>query len=69
MPTATSDHSVDEHWTDPPDVLAGSVSAGVGFTIYGKAKDIWGGITGVESTPGDMNNLVYGKWSIAWRWS
>ena len=35
FPVATSDHSVDEHWVDPPNVRAGNVVAGTGFTIYG----------------------------------
>lgn len=31
----TSDHSLDEVIVDPPDIMAGNVVAGVGFTIYG----------------------------------
>ncbi len=69
MPAATADHSVDEHWLDPPEVFAGSISAGVGFTIYAKAKDLWGGVTGAMPTPADLDNLVYGKWQLGWRWS
>jgi len=34
MPTATADHSADEHWIEPIKVMAGNVVAGVGFTIY-----------------------------------
>lgn len=34
MPTATSDHSADEHWVEPIKVMAGNVVAGTGFTIY-----------------------------------
>ncbi len=69
MPAATTDHSVDEHWLDPPEVFAGSVNAGVGFTIYAKTRDLWGGVTGMMPTPGDLDNLVYGKWQLGWRWS
>jgi hypothetical protein len=54
MPTATVDHSADEHIVDSPASIAGNVSAGVGFTIYG--------IT-------NTNQLVYGKWTVGWRWS
>jgi hypothetical protein len=36
MATATSDHSADEHWVEAIDVVAGNISAGVGFTIYAK---------------------------------
>ena len=34
MPTATADHSADEHWVEPIKVMAGNVVAGTGFTIY-----------------------------------
>lgn len=54
VPTATDDHSADEHVVDPPRVYAGNVAAGVGFTIYG--------IT-------NTNQPVYGKWTVGWRWS
>lgn len=33
-PTATADHSADEHWVEPIKVVAGNVVAGTGFTIY-----------------------------------
>jgi hypothetical protein len=51
---ATDDHSADEHLADPPRVTAGTVVAGTGFTIHGIA-------TG--------NQLVYGAWTVGWRWS
>lgn len=35
IPTATADHSADEHWLETIKVMAGNISAGVGFTIYG----------------------------------
>lgn len=54
VPTATVDHSADEHVVDSPCVYAGNVAAGVGFTIYG--------IT-------NTNQLVYGTWTVGWRWS
>lgn len=34
VPTATADHSADEHLLESIQVFAGNVSAGVGFTIY-----------------------------------
>ncbi len=34
FPTATADHSADEHWLETIKVMAGNVVAGVGFTIY-----------------------------------
>ena len=51
--TATADHSADEHWADPPKITAGSIVAGVGFTIYAASSD----------------RRAYGLWSVAWRWS
>lgn len=35
---ATTDHSVDEHWVDPPYVTAGNISASSGFTIYARSQ-------------------------------
>jgi hypothetical protein len=52
---ATADHSIDEHWLDPPRIVAGNIVPGVGFTIYAVNEDI-----------GDV--LTYGKWSVAWQW-
>ena len=50
---ATADHSVDEHLVDGPEILAGAVVAGVGFTIYAVARD---------------GNAI-GAWSVAWVWN
>ncbi len=70
MPAATSDHSVDEHWLDPPKVIAGNVAAGVGFTIYGNANDTWGGRAATKQpTPANTDNLCYGAWAVAWCWN
>lgn len=54
VPTATVDHTADEHVADSPCVYAGNVTAGTGFTIYG--------IT-------NTNQAVYGKWTVGWQWS
>jgi hypothetical protein len=35
FPAATTDHTADEHLVETLSVVAGNVSAGVGFTIYG----------------------------------
>lgn len=51
-PTATADHSVDEHWTEEIDISAGNIVAGTGFTIYAKAR----------------NKRLYGLYSVAWQW-
>lgn len=35
-PEATADHTADEHWVETLQVMAGSIVAGTGFTIYAK---------------------------------
>lgn len=35
---SSADHSADEHWADPPEIVAGSIIAGTGFRIYGRVK-------------------------------
>lgn len=51
--TATADHSIDEHWVDPPIVTAGNIVAGTGFTIYAITRD------GARD---------YGQWTVQWAW-
>ena len=34
---ATADHSIDEHRVEQLKVMAGDITAGIGFTIYGEA--------------------------------
>ena len=63
FPTATADHSADEHWVDPPIVIAGNVVAGTGFTIYATAN-IYDADNKYASSP-----RVYGKWTVAWVWN
>lgn len=52
-PVATVDHSADEHWVENMKVVAGNISAGVGFTIYARSED---------------NTRRYGLWTVAWAW-
>lgn len=70
MPVATADHSADEHIIDPPEVEAGTVIAGTGFTIYGSAftsgQMAW--VLG-QSAPQGAVVMIYGTWNIAWVWS
>ena len=54
FPEDTADHTADEHWVENIKVLAGSVVAGVGFTIYGMTTD---------------DTSLYGVWNVAWRWA
>jgi len=72
IPTATADHSADEHWVDPPRVVAGNVVAGVGFTIYATARDD----NGFPTQPANgrrqeftNTNALYGQWTVAWVWN
>ena len=65
-PVATSDHTADEHWVDPPEVYAGNVVAGTGFTIYGvikKRSEI-----GPSSRTVDVPR-IYGQWTVNWVWN
>lgn len=52
LPANTTDHSIDEHIVHSPEIFAGNIIAGIGFTIYGLAN----------------NGLSYGVWNIGWRW-
>jgi hypothetical protein len=52
--TATAEHSVDEHFAEAPQIVAGSIVAGVGFTIYAAA-------------PGSF--ALYGQYSVGWSWA
>lgn len=55
-PEATADHSVDEHRVERLVVMANTIVAGVGFTIFGRYDG-----------PGDA--LAYGLWTVAWVWN
>lgn len=59
--TATSDHSTDEHQIENFKLTAGNIVAGTGFTIYGEAFSP----VGTNMVPA---NIVYGSWTINWRW-
>jgi len=75
MPAATADHTVDEHWLDPPRIQAGNIVPGVGFTIYGVNTWASGGLDPVNPMLGPGSDsgfsgvpLVHGAWSVGWRW-
>lgn len=55
FPTATADHSADEHVIEEFEVKAGNVVAGTGFTIYA-----------IERTTGDTR--LYGQFTVGWVW-
>lgn len=71
FPTATTDHTVDEHWADPPEVFAGNIVAGTGFTIYAVVKKR--ADTGPVSDSLRIRNIdtpmQYGLWTVAWVWN
>lgn len=79
FPSATSDHSADEHWVDPPVIVAGNVSAGVGFTIYATTEPGEGprvdkrrnraGENYSESDQIERGPTYYGQYTVAWVWN
>lgn len=83
LPAATADHTADEHIVERIAVVAGPATAGVGFTIHGILPDRpgpaidrialrnAGGRSNVPPTPVSPHKRarLYGRWSVAWRWS
>lgn len=54
-PTATADHTADEHWVEQIKVVAGNIVAGTGFTIYARNDNP---LTGPVVEPGKANSFV-----------
>lgn len=52
QPTATTDHSADEHWVEGIYATAGAIVPGVGFTIYAASDGLW--------------PLLQGAFNISW---
>lgn len=50
QPAATASNTVDNHWVEDLHIVAGSVVAGVGFTIYASCK----------------TGLAHGIYNVAW---
>ena len=71
FPTATADHSADEHWVDPPEVFAGNVVAGTGFTIYAvvKKRADLGPVSDSRRVRNVDQPMVYGQWTVGWVWN
>ena len=59
LPVATADHGVDEHLVENIKVIAGTITAGAGFVIYGYATLAQNGIT----------EPLYGQYTVAWAWA
>lgn len=51
-PVATADHTVDEHRVEEIEIVADTIVAGTGFTIFGRTN----------------NHRLYGLWTVAWEW-
>ena len=74
MPTATGDHTADEHLVETLKVMAGNVVAGTGFTIYAVNTSqlneplLATGRTTVESVGGQGTRL-YGQFTVGWVWN
>lgn len=68
FPTATADHSADEHFAEGLYIVAGSIIAGTGFTIFGRS---FGDVPSDDEGLFKSGNspLRYGKWNIAWCWN
>jgi hypothetical protein len=57
-PVATADHSADEHRVESLAVIADTIVAGTGFTIYGGSTSEYG-----------QSTRIYGTWTVAWAWT
>ena len=60
-PVATADHSIDEHRVEPISVVADTIVAATGFTIYATEA--------VADTPMNEGHRLYGTWTVAWAWT
>lgn len=77
--SGTADHSIDEHWVNPPMLVAGNVVAGTGFTIYAKMADLPVAVPDRTMRPDAGSNqgdvlgrsapMAYGSWNVAWCWN
>lgn len=54
-PKDTIDHLADEHLVENIKIIAGNITAGTGFRIYGVNM-------------GGFNSRIYGKWTVNWVW-
>lgn len=76
FPADTADHKSDEHMMETLKVFAGTIVAGTGFTIYAvndsQINEIsLGWLSSGQNIDGDSGRgtRIWGKWSVAWRWS
>jgi hypothetical protein len=60
-PVATADHSADEHRVEPISIVADTIVAATGFTIY--ASEVG------PDTLINEGHRIYGTWTVAWAWT
>lgn len=70
---ATTVHSVDEHImaVSMLQVVAGNITAGTGFTIYGVVVDAtpgYGGVDGMFRNLPRKTGKLWGTFNVAWAW-
>jgi hypothetical protein len=73
IPNPTADHSEDEHLVDAPRILAGTIVAGVGFSIYGfiPIADRYN-YSLADSNFRELrrpDDRLYGLYTVGWVWN
>jgi len=72
-PIATADHSEDEHMVESLKIFAANIIAGTGFTIYGFILENIFSLENIKNRAYNKNkgegSLLYGQYTVAWRWS
>jgi hypothetical protein len=67
--SASSDHSADEHLAETLSVIAGNITAGVGFTIYGlNTNQVAEPHTARSRVSGAKEPMLYGQFNVNWVW-
>ncbi len=67
-PTATADHSIDEHRVENIKVWAGDIVAGTGFTIYCESQGFPVGTPNTSRGYTVVAPRLYGQYSVQWIW-
>ena len=69
LPTATADHSADEHIFDTLKVVGGNITAGTGFTIYALNTSTLNEPLTPGTSTGGQGTRLYGLFTVAWVWN
>lgn len=70
-PVATADHTADEHMVESLKIVAGSIVAATGFTIYGfntSSTNEPVAPLATDNLRGGIGTRIYGQWTVAWAW-